>query len=165
MPEREPYRGTKRRLVLAFDLGTTFSGISYAVLDPGIVPKIHTVMRYPGQETRDSKVQTVIYYDVDGKVVATGAEQPPAGDDSDEEDEWQDIQPHKLEWFKLLLRPKHTTTPNQNIPTPKLPPSKDIVDVFADFYRYLFARARDYIRQTHANGDSLWDSVADDIDF
>lgn len=42
---RPPYHGTKRRLVLAFDLGTTFSGVSYAILDPGKVPEIKTVTR------------------------------------------------------------------------------------------------------------------------
>ncbi|KAI0315436.1 hypothetical protein OF83DRAFT_1173833 [Amylostereum chailletii] len=162
--DRQPYHGAKRRLVLAFDLGTTFSGISYAVLDPGQVPKISTVSRYPGQEAGDSKIQTVIYYDANGRVVATGAEEPPTGD-GDEDDDWEDVQPQKLEWFKLILRPRQTASSNKNIPTPKLPPSKDIVDVYADFYRYLFARARDYIRQTHASGDSLWNSVAGDIDF
>ncbi|KAI0319136.1 hypothetical protein OF83DRAFT_1082460 [Amylostereum chailletii] len=169
MPFRAPYHGTKRRLVLAFDLGTTFSGISYAVLDPGQVPVIKTVSRYPGQEAGDSKVQTVIYYDTKGKVVATGAEELLAGDKDDEdedEDDWQDAQPQKLEWFKLLLRPKQpATTVTKGIPTPRLPPSKDIIDVYADFYAYLFARAREYIQQTHANGDLLWDSVADDVDF
>ncbi|KAI0308432.1 hypothetical protein OF83DRAFT_259689, partial [Amylostereum chailletii] len=126
----------------------------------GQVPKISTVSRYPGQDAGDSKIQTVIYYDADGKVVATGAEQPPVGDG-----DWDDVQPQKLEWFKLLLRPRHTAVVNKNIPTPNLPPSKKITDVYADFYRYLFARAREYICQTHANGDSLWDSIADDIDF
>lgn len=29
MPTRDPYAGTERKLVLAFDVGTTFSGISY----------------------------------------------------------------------------------------------------------------------------------------
>ncbi|KAI0310591.1 hypothetical protein OF83DRAFT_1070299 [Amylostereum chailletii] len=159
MPRRAPYHGVKRRLVLAFDLGTTFSGISYAVLDPGQVPVIKTVSRYPGQEAGDSKVQTVIHYDAKGKVVAIGAEELPV------DDEWQDAQPQKLEWY-LLLRPKQpATTTTKGIPTPRLPPSKDIIDVYADFYAYLFARAREYIQQTHANGDLLWDSVADDVDF
>ncbi|KAI0318143.1 hypothetical protein OF83DRAFT_1171355 [Amylostereum chailletii] len=164
MLSRAPYHGAKRGLVLAFDLGTTFSGISYAVLDPGQVPVIKTVSRFPGQEAGDSKVQTVIYYDTKGKVVATGAEEPLAGDgDDEEEDDWHDTQPQKLEWFKLLLRPKQPdTTVTKGIPTPRLPPSKDIIDVYADF---LFARAREYIQQTHANGDLLWDSVADDVDF
>lgn len=42
---RKPYRGHHRALVLAFDVGTTFSGVSYAILEPGEVPKIHGVTR------------------------------------------------------------------------------------------------------------------------
>ena len=32
--------------MMAFDVGTTYSGASYAVLDPGLVPEIHGVTRY-----------------------------------------------------------------------------------------------------------------------
>ncbi len=39
------------------------------------------------------------------------------------------------------------------------------MDVFADFLSYLFSCAQNYIRETHANGDSLWASVEDRIEF
>lgn len=42
---RQPYHGLLRKLVLAFDVGTTYSGISYSILDPGEVPKILGVTR------------------------------------------------------------------------------------------------------------------------
>src|SRR6267154_760760 len=42
---RKPYGGNKRSLVLAFDVGTTFSGVSYAILEPDEIPKIHGVTR------------------------------------------------------------------------------------------------------------------------
>ena len=45
MPSRQPYRGLSRKLVLAFDVGTTYSGISYCILDPGEVPKVLGVSR------------------------------------------------------------------------------------------------------------------------
>jgi hypothetical protein len=59
---RKPYRGTTRGLVIALDVGTTFSGVSYAFLEPGEVPKIHGVTRFPGQEhiAGDSKIPTVL---------------------------------------------------------------------------------------------------------
>ncbi|KAI0315432.1 hypothetical protein OF83DRAFT_1173829, partial [Amylostereum chailletii] len=87
MPPHQPYSGLKRRLVIAFDLGTTFSGVSYAVLDPGRVPEIRAVTRYPGQDAGDSKVQTIIHYDSKGKVVAIGAEEPPLEDLEDEDED------------------------------------------------------------------------------
>ena len=42
---RKPYGGSTCSLVLASDLGTTFSGVSYAILELGEVPKIHGVTR------------------------------------------------------------------------------------------------------------------------
>jgi hypothetical protein len=42
---RKPYSGNTRSLVLAFDVGTTFSGVSYAILEPNEIPKIHGVTR------------------------------------------------------------------------------------------------------------------------
>ena len=59
---RKPYSGLSRSLVIAIDVGTTFSGVSittttlyyahklfqvsYAILEPGEIPKIHGVTRY-----------------------------------------------------------------------------------------------------------------------
>jgi hypothetical protein len=86
----KPYRGAYRKLVLAFDVGTTFSGVGYAILDPGEVPKIHGVTRYmivvswnkcvlilnrfPGQENGDHKIPTILWYTKEGQVRAAGAE-------------------------------------------------------------------------------------------
>lgn len=60
---RKPYSGLSRSLVIAIDVGTTFSGVSfspeqhlyiylylsvkvsYAILEPGDIPKIHGVTR------------------------------------------------------------------------------------------------------------------------
>ena len=67
MSSRTAYKGSRRRLVLAFDIGTTYSGISYrcvqifvltavsrdtytqvfpSILDPGQVPQIKGVTRF-----------------------------------------------------------------------------------------------------------------------
>lgn len=43
---RKPYAGSHRALAIALDVGTTFSGVSYAFLEPGQVPKILGVTRY-----------------------------------------------------------------------------------------------------------------------
>ena len=42
---RPPYSGSLRKLVVALDIGTTFSGAAYALLDPGEVPRIQSVTR------------------------------------------------------------------------------------------------------------------------
>ncbi|KAF9047849.1 hypothetical protein BJ165DRAFT_1314171, partial [Panaeolus papilionaceus] len=82
-----PYPGPRRKLVLAFDIGTTFSGVSYSILDPGEIPEIKPSLhdltnrksllsRFPAQEyiSGASKIPTVIYYDRAGNVHAVGAE-------------------------------------------------------------------------------------------
>ena len=92
MPTRQPYSGTKRKLVLALDVGTTYSGISYSVLDPGLVPEVRGVTRYvyhfilvarcllysrfPAQEHvgGDSKIPSILWYDARGTARAMGAE-------------------------------------------------------------------------------------------
>ncbi|THH05593.1 hypothetical protein EW146_g9863 [Bondarzewia mesenterica] len=171
MTNRKEFQGPKRRLVLAFDLGTTFSGISYAILDPGRVPEIKTVTRHTSiVEAGDSKIQTVIWYNKDGNVLAVGAEEPaesPLADDASD-DEWEEVDNvtvFKVEWFKLLLRPRSIDM-TEGIPKPNLPPCKrDIIDIFADFYCYLYERARGFITETHANGNLLWNSVEGDIEF
>ena len=90
---RPAYAGDKATLVLAFDIGTTFSGISYTLLDPGQVPRIRSVTRYvlpltsatarnsskaslrfPGQGLASSKIPSTIWYDASGKARAFGAE-------------------------------------------------------------------------------------------
>ncbi|KDR67667.1 hypothetical protein GALMADRAFT_257920 [Galerina marginata CBS 339.88] len=160
---RSAYEGSYRKLVLAFDIGTTFSGISYSILDPGRVPKIQPVTRYnlcdDGEKKRTtsiSKVPTVIYYDELGSARALGAE---TTDEAVEAKGWM-----KIEWFKLYLRP--TSAPGADV-TPKLPPlppNKTVIDVYADFLRYMQRCAKDYIIDAH--GSELWTSVEKDrIDY
>ena len=45
METRASYTGLSRKLVVALDIGTTYSGAAYALLDPGKVPQIKSVTR------------------------------------------------------------------------------------------------------------------------
>ena len=98
MLAQQPYRGTIPKLVLGIDIGTTYSGVAYAFLDPGETPRIHSVTRYvsrdhnlhlqrhsadvvlrnrfPGQEhaASDSKIPSMMYYYPNGTVHSAGAE-------------------------------------------------------------------------------------------
>jgi len=42
---RNSYAGFSRALIIALGVGTTFSGVSYALLEPREVPKFHGVTR------------------------------------------------------------------------------------------------------------------------
>lgn len=42
----QPHKGSSIDIIIGIDVGTTFSGVSYAFLRPGEVPEVQTVMRY-----------------------------------------------------------------------------------------------------------------------
>jgi len=48
---------------------------------------------------------------------------------------------------------------------PPLPPNKTVVNVFADYLRYLKECAGKYIRDTHINGARLWTALEDSNDI
>ncbi|KAG2128061.1 hypothetical protein BD769DRAFT_1356651 [Suillus cothurnatus] len=160
---RKPYGGSSRALIIALDVGTTFSGVSYALLEPGEVPKIHGVTRFPGQEhvAGNSKIPSVMYYDRHGRVMAAGAEADNASIISQAEDEeWI-----KTELFKLRLRPKSMKLKMNGMRLSPLPRHKSSVDVFGDFLAYLFRCTKSFIIDTHANGQTLWHHVETSIEF
>jgi len=48
---------------------------------------------------------------------------------------------------------------------PPLPPTKTIAHIWADFLRYLFDCARQYIQDSEPKGIILWESLKNRIDF
>ncbi|KZT22435.1 hypothetical protein NEOLEDRAFT_1180846 [Neolentinus lepideus HHB14362 ss-1] len=161
---RKPYKGPRRKLVLSLDVGTTCSGVSYTLLDPGEVPKLCTVTKFPGQTDaeHDSKVPSVLYYDVNGVLQAVGQEAENRYENGEAEDnEWV-----RVEWFKLHLRPKNSNVSHvRDDCIPQLPAFTTITTIVADFLMYLYECAKEYIRTTHAAGDALLRSLDGDIDF
>ncbi|KAK0434121.1 hypothetical protein EV421DRAFT_1993196 [Armillaria borealis] len=162
MPRR-PYRGSQQKLIIALDLGTTFSGVSYSILDPGIAPNIKGVTRFPEQENAggDAKIPTIMYYDKSGKVRAAGAEALDESLVATAEDEgWV-----KCSRFKLHMLPKWADTKEISEAIAPLPPGKDVVEVFGDFYAYLVKCTMAFIQESHQNGADLLLSVKGDIEF
>jgi hypothetical protein len=68
--------------------------------------------------------------------------------------------------FKLYLCPSGLEADGLRTADLKpLPPGKTAIEVFGDFLAYLFDCARRFIMETIPNGASLWNSVAERIDF
>ncbi|KAF8629982.1 hypothetical protein AX15_003171 [Amanita polypyramis BW_CC] len=161
---RSPFTGHVRKLVMAFDIGTTYSGASYSLLDPGEVPEIHGVTRFPSQQKvgGDSKIPTILFYDQEGTLRAVGAE---ATQDSFLE-EAEDQEYVKVEWFKLHLRPKTLASSHiSDEDIPPLPGNKTAEQILADFLQYLYRSTKDYIIQTHPGGTAFWQSVEKNVDY
>ncbi|KAI9573815.1 hypothetical protein HD554DRAFT_2012318 [Boletus coccyginus] len=161
MLERKPYAGLTRQLVLAFDIGTTYSGISFCILQPGEIPQPQGVMRYPGQgQVGDCKVPSVMYYDSRGNLKKVGYE--ALRDEVAEvamTENWV-----KLEWWKLHLRPKHLSSAHiKDDDIPPLPRGKSIIRVLTDFIEYLFRCAETYIQESYPR--YIWLSVKDEMQF
>lgn len=130
----------------------------------------------------DTKIPSILYYNSNGTVNSVGAEAAAPGLEIEAEDEglvfveWYAVQLHHRAIvvtsyhptrFKLHLRPEHLQSDgdavSQNLRP--LPPGKKILDIFADFLSYLFRCTRTYIAETHPNGESLWNSLEDRIEF
>ncbi|KAK0196216.1 hypothetical protein F5146DRAFT_319918 [Armillaria mellea] len=164
MTGRNRYQGTYRKVVIAFDVGTTFSGASYAILDPGLVPEVRGVTRFPAQQKvgGDSKIPSIIYYNKAGVVRAVGAEATQEAFLEEAEDE----EYIKVEWFKLHLRPKTLAASHiSDADIPPLPRGKKGIDVLSDFLRYLFECTRNYIIESNPSGANFWESVKDNVEF
>jgi len=72
---------------------------------------------------------------------------------------------HRHPRFKLHLRSKVGAGRTVSGDIPPLPLNKIVVEVFADFLKYLLECASAYIQDTHVNGIDLWNSVKLQIDF
>lgn len=158
--EQQPYNGVSTKLCLAFDVGTSFSSISYCILNPGQVPVIRNVNRFPRQHHADriEKVPSVIYYDQGGNLCAVGAEIQDPDTNAEAADEgWI-----KVAWFKLLFGPKKTAKLCSHSP---LPPNKTKEDVLSDYLQYLYDCSREFIEDAHPDGVFLWKSLHGDAQF
>jgi hypothetical protein len=67
--------------------------------------------------------------------------------------------------FKMHLRTKLDVDQSLLDNIPPLPLDKTIVQVFADFLKYLLECASNYIQESEVNGVNLWASIKKDIDF
>ncbi|KAJ7578250.1 hypothetical protein C8J56DRAFT_1060374 [Mycena floridula] len=160
LASRRPYAGSRRKISLFPPLdGTDLD--TFSILDPGVIPVIKFVTRFPAQEHvgGDTKIPSIIYYDEAGIVRGVGAEALELKDWVLETDsKW-----FLVEWFKLHMRPFSLSNIAVEDVIPALPPDKTALQVFGDFLKYLFQCAESYIQET--NRLDFWSSIQSQIDF
>jgi len=108
----DPWTG-KHKIILGFDVGTTFSGVSYAYLFPNGSQTVSRVSGWPGQEAHkgESKVPTLVWYDRDKKATAFGAEALSAEiEDEAEEKGWTLAKHFKLHLHPQTMKEKYSLT-------------------------------------------------------
>jgi len=64
-----------------------------------------------------------------------------------------------------MLSPKDSPAAMKDQTSMQLPKGKTIVDVFADFMRYLFNSTMDLFKVTERNGELKWDSISSNIEL
>ncbi|KAG9126356.1 hypothetical protein FRC07_003749 [Ceratobasidium sp. 392] len=109
----KPFRGTwdgESKIVIGIDIGTTQSGVAFAFLQKGVEQTIHRVTQWPGQEAHNqqSKIPTLVWYDLGGKAVSFGAEalSHKAKEDADDNN-WQLARHFKLHLHPDDMKTKH----------------------------------------------------------
>ncbi|SJL14074.1 uncharacterized protein ARMOST_17529 [Armillaria ostoyae] len=159
---REQCSDSPRKLVIAFDLGTINSSASYSiVLAPGTVPDIKIARFLPcGDAVAEYfRVPTIIYYDLQGKVAAVGTQTlDQATICNAKEKGWV-----KYSQFKLHLCPVGMTSLNASLPP--LPAGKTVLQLFSDFYAYLFEGTKNFILRDDPSGETVWSTIKDNIEF
>ncbi|KAF9783740.1 hypothetical protein BJ322DRAFT_1109589 [Thelephora terrestris] len=153
---RTAYNGPSRKLILAFDIGTTYSGAAYAFLDPGEVPQINSVTKYlDNPNVGSAKVPSILYYDQNGNF--RGVENGTGLQDDESLIE--------LRWWKLLLGPTEPSAALRKQMSTDLPRGKTVVDIFSDFMRYLFDSTKALFISSDQNGEHRWNSVSRNIEL
>ncbi|KAG8829563.1 hypothetical protein FRC17_006389 [Serendipita sp. 399] len=154
-------------IVIAIDIGTTMTGVSFSHMYPGEKPSIRLVNQWPGQPVAggDAKVPTLVAYR-DGVACAHGA----AALEMVGDDEFQ-----VARWFKLHLHPpslrKQLYSSNagnsgsaqglSDEEIPPLPTGISLKDIYTSFMTYVYKATEDFFVNRTPNGKRIWDRLKD----
>ncbi|KIM20155.1 hypothetical protein M408DRAFT_334111 [Serendipita vermifera MAFF 305830] len=149
------YEG-KETIVVAMDIGTTHSAVSFVYLSPGSRPQGKMVAHWPGQPHWNgaAKVPTLVSYE-NGLVKGYGLEA---------EKDFEEYPENVARWFKLHLHPAAMKIPNaeaETFETPPLPKKITIEQVYVDFMQYMMVNTHKFFEMTTPNGEEIWARLRD----
>ncbi|KJA18947.1 hypothetical protein HYPSUDRAFT_913356 [Hypholoma sublateritium FD-334 SS-4] len=161
MPLLTRRKNVEPKLVVAIDIGTTYSAVSYCIITSQDrlqeTYNFQEVNRWPGQITADAKIPSVLFYDQEGKCRLGGAEIEDLTLLFDAEEEgWE-----KAEWWKLLLRPEQLSVPNEISP---LPYGISVDKVLENFLAYIKSNLQQFIVNAQVKGQTTWNSLSPSMD-
>jgi len=154
----KPFHGVwegETKIVIGIDVGTTQSGVAFAFLQKGANQAIHRVTQWPGQEAQhqQSKIPTLVWYDLDKKAVSFGAEALSHQAEEDAEDNHWKLAKH----FKLHLHPSDMKT-KHDLKLDPLPSGVSLRQVYSDFLGYLLKHTRSFFEDRIIDGKQIWES-------
>lgn len=161
-----PYRGPPG-MVIAIDLGTTFSGASYCILTPGKKPEIHDVKSFPGQVTSSSKVPSVVLFNKSSEIALFGAEAVNGSSANKILDQGGFI----VRCWKLHMKPAHlklieSDNDQNGIPSfEPLPKGIHAEEITAKFLAYMTSCVGSHIISRHSNGPALLQQFGSNIHY
>ncbi|KAG8842125.1 hypothetical protein FRB91_004410, partial [Serendipita sp. 411] len=123
------------KIVIAMDIGTTQSGVSFLHLSNGARPVVTMVTQWPGQITAAGmgKIPTLVAYRY-GQVQACGEEALEA---------FEDDKSAVAHYFKLHLHPDSMKR-SLSRPIPPLPPNVTLEQAYTDMMSYMFRHTREF---------------------
>ncbi|CUA74408.1 hypothetical protein RSOLAG22IIIB_11206 [Rhizoctonia solani] len=155
-PTPKPFRGPwegDTKMVIGIDIGTTQSGVAFAFLQNGASQVIHRVTRWPGQEAHNqqSKIPTLVWYDINRTAVSFGAEaQLPTIEEQAEDNGWM-LAKH----FQLHLHPSDMQA-RHGLKLDPLPDGVNLRQIYSDFLGYLLKHTGSYFENHVVDGKSIW---------
>ncbi|KAF9510510.1 hypothetical protein BS47DRAFT_64108 [Hydnum rufescens UP504] len=149
------------KIILAIDIGTTYSAVSYSHLYKGCSRSITSVSNWPNQRKQvgDSKIPTLIWYDKRKKPVRYGASALVANAMEAKENGWQ-----LAKLFKLNLHPD-TMRSEHRLKTSDLPDGIPLTQIYSDFIQYLLKHTRHFFETRVVEGESVWNNHINSADI
>ncbi|KAG8805508.1 hypothetical protein FRC17_005478, partial [Serendipita sp. 399] len=159
----------EEKIVIAMDIGTTHTGVSFVHCYPGERPKVNLVTRWPGQATASgaAKIPTFVVYE-GSRWITCGQEADAYLDDDSCE---------IIRWFKLHLHgeslkqsdqpPKYGSHSNfsSRLEIPDLPNGLSVERVYVDFMKYLLNQAQKFFEDHISNGEAIWRRLRPRMEF
>lgn len=138
--------------IIAMDIGTTQSAVSFVHLVPGTTPQCKMVNHWPGQaQSRNAaKVPSAVSYRA-GVLRNCG------------EAAIQDLEAGNLDvaqWFKLHIHPLTMARPSSFV-IPALPPGVSIERAYMDMMKYLMNITQRFFERTTPDGNRIWTKLRD----
>ncbi|KAH7333023.1 hypothetical protein B0J17DRAFT_677276 [Rhizoctonia solani] len=148
------------KIILGIDIGATESAVAFAYLYPDGPQYLHRVTAWPGQEALkgESKIPTLVYYDLYKKAVSFGAEARKTEIEERAEDEQWQLARH----FKLHLHPD-TMRQRQSIQIEPLPSGVSLLTIYTDFMAYLLKHTREFFESRIIDGQRVWAAHHEDM--